>query len=139
MRETLRLIAKLSLNSVRHQLDPDSTLPDEESQMPLDGDSLMERIMSGEDEEPPEPGLDPDTELPEILEDSAIDPEEEVLLGADGETPSMEVQMSASPCEARMTIDLPTNVAPDFLGKAEILLTSLGAVTKAALAGLVHQ
>ena len=51
----------------------------------------------------------------------------------------MEVSVSASPCEARITIDLPTNVAPDFLGKAEVLLTSLGAVTKAALAGLVQR
>ena len=51
----------------------------------------------------------------------------------------MEVSVSAEPCECRITVDLPANVAPDFLGKTEVLLTSLGALTKAALAGLVQR
>ena len=64
---TLRLVTKLALNSVRAQLDPDAEIPDESEQMPLDGDSLMERIMGGDEEEVPEP--EADAEMPEILEE----------------------------------------------------------------------
>jgi hypothetical protein len=84
---TLRLVTKLALNSVRAQLDPDTPPPDESEQMPLDGDSLMDRIMAGDDEEVPEPQGESD--FPEILEDlsgySDITEEETpVILGAEG-------------------------------------------------------
>jgi len=71
---TLRRVTKLALNSVRAQLDPKAVIPDESTQMPLDGDSLMERIMSGDDDTVPVP--DADAEMPEILEDlSSFDEE----------------------------------------------------------------
>jgi signal recognition particle receptor subunit beta len=87
---TLRLVTKLALNSVRAQLDPDAELPDDAEQMPLDGDSLMERIMMGDDEIEDVPEPMGDAEMPEILEDSSsfehdvMEDETPVILG--GET-----------------------------------------------------
>ncbi|MFH2005124.1 MAG: ADP-ribosylation factor-like protein [bacterium] len=94
VRETLRLITKLALNSVRSQLDPDAPPIDESSQMPLDGDSLMERIMSGDAaEDPPLP--DDDAELPEILEMTPGDTGD-FILGDEQETPVLEASALAA-------------------------------------------
>lgn len=86
---TLRRVTKLALSSVRAQLDPGAVLPDESKQLPLDGDSLMERIMTGDDDTVPVP--DADAEMPEILEDSAsfnedvLDEETPVILGSESQ------------------------------------------------------
>lgn len=123
---TLRLVTKLALNSVRAQLDPNAVVPDESTQMPLDGDSLMERIMSGDDDVLPE--SDDDSDLPEILEglssfdESAVDELTPMILGdemQEGDPGALAVRLSSLQAELRqvydqvrkLTEDLPVRVA----------------------------
>lgn len=109
---TLRMVTKLALNSVRAQLDPDAVLPDESTQMPLDGDSLMESIMTGDDDEVPEPSAD--GEMPEILEDSSSfeddveDDETPVILGdqmAVADSGALGARLSRLEAELRQVYD----------------------------------
>ncbi len=111
---TLRLVTKLALNSVRTQLDPDAVLPDESEQMPLDGDSLMERIMmgDGDDEDVPEPPND--AVMPEILEDlssydqDVMEEETPEILGSEphpDQTSGLAVRLSGLEAEVRQVYD----------------------------------
>jgi len=111
---TLRLVTKLALNSVRTQLDPDAVLPDESEQMPLDGDSLMERIMmgDGDDEDVPEPPND--AVMPEILEDlssydqDVIEEETPEILGSEphpDQAGGLAVRLSDLEAEVRQVYD----------------------------------
>ncbi len=107
---TLRLVTKLALSSVRAQLDPEAVIPPGSEQMPLDGDSLMERIMSADsDETPAAPG---DSELPEILggpsdsgEEISEDTPEILGAGEPGSELSMAERVAAMEAELRRLQD----------------------------------
>lgn len=83
VRETLRMITRLTIHSVRSTLDTGQQPQDRPAQA-LDGHSLMDRIMSGESS---------DVDFPEILPASESEDETDVLLesGPDGMSESVQL------------------------------------------------
>lgn len=78
IRETLRQITQITLSHVKADLRMGTEPTPREASIPMDGDALLTRIMSGESEGPPEPA--PGSEVPDVVI-GFESPEDQVILG----------------------------------------------------------